>query len=100
MASGWLLAALAGVLATRLSPNRRIDTARNAPVDRRPWQIVVPILLGFALTVFGGAKLQLHALGLWAVPLAIVPFIAAYRVPVQVHNTRPRRTPVDFESTR
>lgn len=100
MVGGWLLAALAGALTIRQNAHRRIVTGRDAQVAQWPWQITVPSLVGFALTVFGGASLQLHSLGLRAVPLAIVPFTAAYRVPVHIHNARLRRSPVDFESNR
>jgi hypothetical protein len=92
MVSGWLLAALAGLLAVRLNANRRIVPFRNADSNGVNWRIAVPYLLGLELAVFGGAGLQQRSFGLWAVPLAIVPLVLAYAVPVQSHNARVRRS--------
>ena len=55
MVSGWLLAALAGLLAVRLNANRRIVPFRNADSNGVNWRIAVPYFLGLELAVFGGA---------------------------------------------
>lgn len=91
MACGWLLAAAAGLLAVRSNPDRRLMTFRNADSNRMEWRVAVPYFVGLFLAVFGGAGLQRHSLGLWAVPIAIIPLVVAYRIPVWSHNARFRR---------
>jgi hypothetical protein len=92
MVCGWLLAALAGLITVRVSVNRRAVAFRSPDSGRWDWRIAVPYFLGLLLAVFGGAGLQQRSLGLWAIPLAIVPFVLAYRVPVQSHNAGVRRS--------
>lgn len=92
MVCGWLLAALAGLLTVRLNVSRRAVSFRSPDSDRWDWRIAVPYFLGLLLAVFGGAGLQHRSFGLWAIPLAIVPFVLAYGVPVQSHNAGVRRS--------
>jgi len=94
MVCGWLPAALAGMLAVRFSLNSRVVSFRNAHSGRWDWRIAVPYFLGLVLNVFGGAGLQHRSFGLWAIPVAIVPFGLAFAVPVQLHNARLRRSQV------
>jgi hypothetical protein len=82
MICGWLLAALAPLLADRLNADRRIVAFRRADSTRMAWRIAVPYFLGLVLAVFGAAGLQQRSFGLWAIPLAMVPLVVAYVVPV------------------
>jgi hypothetical protein len=92
MVCGWLLAGLAGLLTVRLNASRRAVPFRSPGADRWDWRIAVPYFLGLLLAVFGGAGLQHRSFGLWAIPLAVVPLVLAYGVPVQSHNARVRRS--------
>lgn len=90
MVSGWLLSALAGVLALRRNVGRRIVPFRNAESHRLDWHVTGPYFFGLLLAVIGGAGLERRAFGMWAVPLAIVPLFLAYILPVLRHNIRAR----------
>ncbi len=86
MVCGWLLAGLAGALTVRFNLGRRARPSRRNDSKRVDWRISAPYFLGLMLAVLGGAGLQQRSFGLWAVPLALVPFVVAYAVPVQLHN--------------
>lgn len=92
MVCGWLLAAVAGLVAGRLNADRRIVPSRKAGSTRRDWRLAVPYGAGLLLAVFGGAGLQQRSVGWWAIPLAIVPLVAAFVVPVGFHNARVGRS--------
>ncbi len=88
MVCGWLLAAVAGLLSDRLNVDRRIVAFRRADSPRMDWRIAVPYFSELVLAVFGGAGLQQRSVGLWAIPLAIVPLFVAFVIPVRLHNAR------------